>query len=346
MNKFECMNRLKILCGLAAAALLPAACATEESIPVNEAAKRYFDAWMQVNHPAAEPSGLGVYIIDDQPGIGASVGNEDQYLFVEYTMRDLKGTIQETNVAKVAQQLGTFDQGRYYGPRVLLNSRAGTKAGFLDVLQGMRVGGTRTAIVPGWLNVTKNYETAEEYLNKESGNPAIYTCTLTGKTDNITKWEIDTLERFVARHMSHVDSTLYGYYYKQFKAPSDTTTLRRDTSFYINYTGRLLNGRVFDTTVKDTAKMYGIYSKTKTYAPVQINLKENFTEITMGSSGSSSTSELVKGFSYCLSKMKKHEKGVCAFYSPYGYSYTGSGKAIPPFAPVSFEIELVDKPKG
>ena len=37
-----------------------------------------------------------------------------------------------------------------------------------------------------------------------------------------------------------------GFYYKQLQAPSDTTSFPKDTTIYINYTGRLLNGLVFD----------------------------------------------------------------------------------------------------
>jgi FKBP-type peptidyl-prolyl cis-trans isomerase len=40
--------------------------------------------------------------------------------------------------------------------------------------------------------------------------------------------------------------------------------------------------------------------------------------------------------------MKAHEKGICAFYSELGYGYSGSGSAIPRFAPIVFEIEIVD----
>ena len=42
--------------------------------------------------------------------------------------------------------------------------------------------------------------------------------------------------------------------------------------------------------------------------------------------------------------MKDYEKGVCACYANLGYGYSGSGKAIPAYAPLSFEIEIVDKP--
>lgn len=335
-------NQIPVLFSLAAL-FFTGACATEETVYVNEDAKRYFDAWLSVNHPEATPSGLGVYIIDELPGSGETIGDADAYLFVEYTVRDLDGNIKETTLEKISKQVGTYSRSNYYGPRVFLNNRAATPAGFLEMIKGMRVGGTRTAIVPGWLNVKADHETADDYLKEESGTAAIYTCKLTGKTDDINKWQIDSLERYVAKHMGDVDSTFYGYYYKQIRAPKDSLQIPRDTSFHINYTGRLLNGQVFDTTIRDTAKVHGIYSASKSYAPVQINMSESHSEITLGSPGISSGSTLVEGFSYCLSKMGHNEKGICAFYSPFGYMHNGSGNAIPGYSPISFEIELVDK---
>ena len=60
---------------------------------------------------------------------------------------------------------------------------------------------------------------------------------------------------------------------------------------------------------------------------------------------SSSSSSLIGGFQKTLWKMRHYEKGVGLFYSLYGYGYSGSGKKIPSFAPLMFEVEIVDKPE-
>lgn len=325
-----------------------ASCSKEITESKNSDNKLYLDAWLSMHYPNVKPTGLGVYITDDQPGTGEEISDKDYYFFLRYIATDLDGTIGSTSEEKVAQQLGTYSKSNYYGPAVVLNNTLATQVGILEMIKGMRVGGTRTAVIPGWLNVTldgdEGYETGDDYLENETGTNVIYTITLTDKTEDIHKWEVDSLERYTARVMGDVDSTFYGYYYQQIKEPTDTTTLPRDTSFYINYTGRLLNGQVFDTTVEDTAKFYGIYSASKTYAPQKVTLKENHSEITLGGSTTSDGSTTIEGFAYCLSKMKAYEKGVCAFYSYLGYGYNGSGNAIPAYTPLSFEIEIVDQP--
>ncbi len=343
-------NKIIKFCGITAAVVTMAvACAKEVTESKNADNKLYLDAWMSAHHPNVKPTGLGIYITDDQPGIGAAVTDDDFYFFIRYTATDLDGNIGSTSEEKVAQQIGSYTKGDYYGPTVVLNSGLATQVGILEMIKGMKVGGTRTAVIPGWLNVTldgdEGYETGDDYLENETGTDVIYTITLTDKTDDIHKWEVDSLERYTARKMNDVDSTFYGYYYQQLKEPTDTTTLPRDTTFYINYTGRLLNGQVFDTTVEDTAKFYGIYSSSKTYEPQQVALSEEYTNITLGGSSSSDGSTTINGFAYCLSKMKAYEKGVCAFYSALGYGYSGNGNAIPKYAPLTFEIEIVDKPE-
>ncbi len=335
-------KKISVLPVILAAMALSASCAKEGSSEANADNKAFFDAWMSVNHPSATSTGLGVYIIDDQPGTGEVLSDDNMYILCDYTATDLDGNISTSTSENLSRQVGTYSASTYYGPVWVFNLKSYTQAGVLEMMRGMRVGGTRTAVVPGWLNVAKEYDTAEEYLKNCTGDDMIYTIHLRDITDDIEQWQVDALERYVAANMDGVDSTFFGYYYKQLREPTDTATFPTDTNFYINYVGRLLNGKVFDTNIEDTAKVYGLYSSKTAYAPKYISMNEDYKEITMGSSSSETGSTTVDGFSYCLSKMKAHEKGVCAFYSNLGYGYSGSGSAIPRFAPIVFEIEIVD----
>ena len=56
-----------------AAAIAFTGCAKVAPSGANDANKRYFDAWMEINHPDAKPTGLGIYIIEEESGDGIQV---------------------------------------------------------------------------------------------------------------------------------------------------------------------------------------------------------------------------------------------------------------------------------
>ena len=68
------MNRFGILV-IAASAALCFSCVRSEQSGINDANKRYFDAWMKINHPDAIRDGLGIYILDETTGKGVKAGN-------------------------------------------------------------------------------------------------------------------------------------------------------------------------------------------------------------------------------------------------------------------------------
>ena len=331
-----------------AAAVLLTGCAKSEKTNDHETTKRYLDAWVGVNYPGVTPTELGIYILEDKPGTGEMYDAKQTFVIANYTIRDLEGNVSSTTDKKLSQQIGSYDASYYYGNHVWISGEGSMAAGVEDLLMGMRVGGTRTALIPSWLYTTDIYKNKSDYIKKkikDEGTSGIYTVTLNGLSNNILKVEIDSMEVYSKKYLSGVDSTSYGFYYKQVQAPTDTNAFKSDTTIYINYTGRLLNRQVFDTTDPDTAKMYNIYSSSRIYEPVGIKWGDTFSDIKMTSS-SSDDSDIIAGFAKTLWKMRKYEKGVGMFFSPYGYASNGSGNKIPSFAPLVFEIEIVDKPES
>ena len=67
----------KVYLYLALAAMAVCGCAKSPTVGLNDATKRYFDAWMQVNHPNATPTALGSYIIESKEGTGAVAGDAE-----------------------------------------------------------------------------------------------------------------------------------------------------------------------------------------------------------------------------------------------------------------------------
>lgn len=340
-------------------------CAKTAATGPNDSDKRYLEAWMQLNWPGIDPSGLGIYILDDNPGTGKEVSS-DGYALVDYRISTLEGEVTSYTDAEMARQLGTYSETTYYGPEFLTTFPTTIQAGLADGLVGTKVGTSRKILIPGWLMTYKQYDTAEDYLNppKKDKNetttsymsPAIYEFTIRDYTEDMPKWEIDSIGRFfrntsvligdkpsseIFKGMTAADSVSYGFYYKQLKAPENTEEFEKDTTLYINYTGKLLNGKVFDTTIEKIAIDNGLHSDSRTYEPMRINWGEEYSDITMGSDKSTP----IIGFAKTLWQMKSHEKGVGVFYSNIGYSHNGSGSGIPSYAPLIFEIEFVDKPE-
>lgn len=342
------MNRT-ILYSVSLLALICAAgCAKETSNSSGVSDKEYFDAWMLVHYPDLDPTPLGSYVIEETEGDGELVGDYEQspYVFVNYVISTLDGEIQSTTSEAVAKQVGTYAEGNYYGPRAWSRIGNSLYAGVDEAISSMRVGGTKKIIIPGWLFTESRYDTPEEYVENVSGTNYIYDIEVTGVEDNIIKWQIDSIGRYLSHNfpgVSVTDSLRYGFYYIRTKEPTDTSAFPNDTTIFINYVAKRLDGQAFDTTVRDTARFYGIESGSVSYEPRQINWfgdGEDYRAITMGSS---SPSTLIEGFSYALWKMRPNEAGTCIFFSNLGYSSSGSGEMIPGYSPLRFDIEIVDK---
>lgn len=320
-------------------------CAKTPVTGVNDANKRYFDAWLHVNHPDLQPAGLGIYVLEETAGTGAEV-KEDGCAFVDYTVTDLEGNISSYTEKVTAKQMGTYDTTTYYGPAKWFTAEGVLQAGINDALIGMKVGGHKKVIIPGWLMSYKVYETEEEYLkNSTDGSAAIYDIKVTDFTDSIYQWEVEQIGKYLAANqaiypgMTAADSLKLGFYYKELVPPTVTDSLRKDTTIYINYTGKLLNGLVFDTTIEKVAKDNGLYSSSRTYEPVPVKMAEKYSDIKLNGSTT------IDGFAMTIKQMSDNEKGVGIFWSQLGYGTNGKGSGIPGYAPLVFEIELVAKPE-
>lgn len=341
------MKKIIIPFLFAVAVLAISGCAKQATVGPNDANKRYFDAWIKINHPDAVKTTLGVYIIEDDPGTGAEV-KEDGFVQMNYIATYLSGNIAGSTYKETAEQLGSYSETAYYGPKFQTTTKGTIHAGLLDVLTGMKVGGHRKVIIPTWLMSYSTFNTEKEFLAEESSNSStVYDFTVTDFTENIIDWQIDKIGNYLEENsdifngMTAADSleNHKGFYYKTLVPATDTTSFPSDTTIYINYTGKLLDGTVFDTTNERVAKDNGLWSSSRTYEPVPVTWGEDYSDITM------SESSIISGFSLTLWQMRAFESGIGVFTSSYGYGYSGSGETIPGFAPLIFEIEIVEKPE-
>ena len=326
---------------LSVAALLAVSCHKSTGEGTNVALKRQFDAWRAIHYPAAVEKD-GIYIIEDTPGTGPAWDKYQSITFMTYTMRSLDGTVSYNTDEQWAKQLGEWDQTYYYGAQVVPTGKDATYAGLDILLEGMRQGGTRTAIIPSWMMTYDRYDSLSKYLEKSTDTPSmIYTVTFLDQTDNLSEYEFRQMKEYATEKWDVTDTlSTAAVFFKSFTHfDEEPDEMPNDTTVYINYTGRRISdGQVFDTTVADTAKFYNIYNPSKKYAPVPVIWAETAKEIKL--SGNS----VVDGFAHGLKAMHADEKASFVFGYNLGYGSSGSGKLIPSYAALQFDIEMVPQP--
>lgn len=332
-----------------AACILAAACTKEGNTVANESQKLYLESWMEANHAGVNPSGLGIYILeDDNAGTGAGWSADYPYVTVDYTVTSLDGNISATNSEKLSRQLGIYNKAASYAPVVWTLGKGYSYAGVDEILSGMKVGQTRKAVIPNWLLTQKRYSNAEGYQKVDvDASPLIYTISLRSMTKDLRKSCTDQLHAYVRSNIdASADSLFYnnkdgdrlGFYYFTTKQPRPDSTFKEGNKIYVYYVGRRLDGQVFDTNIADTAKVHGIWSSSASYNPMEVTYSTTYTDIKKGST------TLISGFQAALLRMTAYEEATTLFYYSLGYGGTAQ-TLIPSYSSLCFDLKLVDKPE-
>ena len=95
----------------------------------------------------------------------------------------------------------------------------------------------------------------------------------------------------------------------------------------VNYTGKLLDGTVFDTSVEAAAKEAGVYNEARNYEPFTFQLGYG---------------QVILGWDEGIGFLNTGSKATIFIPSPLGYGERGSGEIIKPNAILVFDVELVD----
>jgi FKBP-type peptidyl-prolyl cis-trans isomerase 2 len=335
------LRSLSLLPVLAAA--LAVSCNKTSTEETNAALKRQLDAWRAIHYPDAVEKD-GIYIIEETPGTGADWSKNLPVTFLTYTVRNLDGTVAANSDEEWAKQLGTWNQTYYYGQQVFLTGEGVSYAGIDVLLDGMKQGGSRTAIIPAWMCTTERYDKADEYLKHDFGSnvtSAIYTVTLMGQTPNLAKYEYDNLQQYSIQHWGVSDTlSTAAVFFKSFtEFDGEPVEMPSDTTVYITYIGRRVSdGQVFDTNIADTAKFYNIYDPSRTYAPTSVKWAETVADMV-------TNNKVIDGYAHGLHQMHAGEKASFAFGYNLGYgSNSKDPNMIPAYAALRFDVELVPEP--
>ncbi|MGZ4055750.1 MAG: FKBP-type peptidyl-prolyl cis-trans isomerase [Bacteroidia bacterium] len=135
--------------------------------------------------------------------------------------------------------------------------------------------------------------------------------------------EPQELAKYLADNKITTKPTASGLYYIE-KVKGKGAKPAKGNTVKVNYTGRFLNGKVFDTSDEATAKEAGLYNAQRPYGPIELPI---------------GVGKVIPGWDEGIMLMSTGAKGQLIIPSALGYGQGGG--EMPPFSPLVFDVELV-----
>ena len=178
--------------------------------------------------------------------------------------------------------------------------------GVEDALRLMREGEEATVMIPSYRGISGN---STNLIPPYS--VLIYTIKL-----QEVKSEVEQIEEHVVKNRYTVNKDLSGTKYIVIKAGSVNTKPVENEEIFLSYTGKLLNGTIFDQNIDTTFS--------------------TFFRLT--------NSGLIAGFANAVAEMNAGETAQIIVPSSQAYGNSTNG-AIPPYAPITFELKRIKSEK-
>jgi FKBP-type peptidyl-prolyl cis-trans isomerase FkpA len=140
--------------------------------------------------------------------------------------------------------------------------------------------------------------------------------------------EVVEANKYIADNKLVLKTTVSGLKYNITKTGLKPKPLAGDT-VYVNYTGKLLNGKIFDTNIEALAKQAGLDQPGRPYQPINFPVGQQ---------------KVIAGWDEGLLLLNEGSKATFVIPSGLAYGETGSpdgGATIPPFSTLVFNVELV-----
>jgi len=151
--------------------------------------------------------------------------------------------------------------------------------------------------------MTERKAMAEKYATEESANT----------------------DKYIAAHKLLLKTTPSGLKYKITKPSIKRKPLNGDTVL-VNYTGRTLDGKVFDSSIAAEAAAGGLQQPGRTYEPIKFAV---------------GASMVIPGWDEGLLLLNEGSKAEFVIPSKLAYGEKGAGDDIKPFSTLIFDVELV-----
>ncbi|RVT98361.1 peptidylprolyl isomerase [Mucilaginibacter limnophilus] len=109
-------------------------------------------------------------------------------------------------------------------------------------------------------------------------------------------------------------------------APSAKAKPKAGDTVLVNYVGRTLDDKVFDSSIESEAQKAGLSQPGREYKPIEVILGQN---------------GVIKGWEEGLLLLGEGAKAKLIIPSQLGYGDRGAGQAIKPYSTLVFDVELV-----
>jgi FKBP-type peptidyl-prolyl cis-trans isomerase len=143
--------------------------------------------------------------------------------------------------------------------------------------------------------------------------------------DKLKNAEKPARDKYITDNKLVVKTTLSGLKYLVKKPTLKRKPLKGDT-VYVNYVGRTLEGKVFDSSIEIVAKAAGLEQPGRTYEPLDLVLGEG---------------KVIKGWEEAVALMNEGSKATFIIPSDLAYGENAAGPDIAPYSTLVFDMELV-----
>ncbi|EOR92600.1 peptidyl-prolyl cis-trans isomerase, cyclophilin type [Arcticibacter svalbardensis MN12-7] len=147
----------------------------------------------------------------------------------------------------------------------------------------------------------------------------------TKMADSLKTNELHIADAFVTANKLVVKQTPSGLRYL-ILTPSMKLKPTAGDTVEVNYIGRTLNGKIFDSSIEAEAKKAGLEQPGRNYEPISFVVGQG---------------EVIPGWDEALLMMNEGSKGRFLIPSELAYGPKGAGQDIPPFSTLDFQVELV-----
>lgn len=137
--------------------------------------------------------------------------------------------------------------------------------------------------------------------------------------------EVSNMQKYIADNKLVVKTMPSGLRYVITEPTLKRKPLKGDT-VYVNYAGRTLEGKLFDSSIESVAKAGGLNQPGRPYEPLNFVIGEG---------------HVIKGWEEGLALMNEGSKGTLIIPSALAYGEQGAGADIKPYSPLVFDVELV-----